>query len=164
MLKYELLPQQLLHEGTATKLIFLSLDLWFSSSFSHSQTRVCKWFIATDLKCKRHEKIGFRYRRTGRAELIIAQGTIGAQNILIQSIFNIAGGTHHAYSTHGEAFVCLMTKPLQLSFTRSNVKKILLLTSTYIKAMEPPKFSRNNPLFLPFYAWKNKLPFKEPLI
>jgi hypothetical protein len=20
--------------------------------------------------------------------------------------FNIAGGTHHAYSTHGEAFVC----------------------------------------------------------
>jgi acetoin utilization deacetylase AcuC-like enzyme len=50
-------------------------------------------------------------------ELIIAQGTITGHKIIrYQSIFNIAGGTHHAYSTHGEAFVYLMTKPLQLSF------------------------------------------------
>jgi hypothetical protein len=41
-------------------------------------------------------------------ELIIArETTIGAQKMFDTKVsFNIAGGTHHAYSTHGEAFVC----------------------------------------------------------
>jgi hypothetical protein len=30
--------------------------------------------------------------------------------------FNIAGGTHHAFTDHGEAFACWMIKPLLLNF------------------------------------------------
>jgi acetoin utilization deacetylase AcuC-like enzyme len=57
------------------------------------------------LNQKQHEKLIFQ--ELIERELRIAQGTIiGAQNLLKQKSFNIAGGTHHAYSTHGEAFVC----------------------------------------------------------
>jgi acetoin utilization deacetylase AcuC-like enzyme len=40
-------------------------------------------------------------------ELIIAQGTItGAQKSFDTKVSFNAGGTHHAFTDHGEAFAC----------------------------------------------------------
>jgi hypothetical protein len=54
------------------------------------------------LNAKAARKIGFPIEELVERELIIAQGILAHKNHSIQSIFNIAGGTHHAYSTHGE--------------------------------------------------------------
>jgi hypothetical protein len=71
---------------------------------------------------KQHEKLVSLSNELVQRELIIAQGTItGAQNHSIKVSFNIAETSHLFYSW--EAFVCLMTKPLQLSFTRSKLAK-----------------------------------------
>jgi acetoin utilization deacetylase AcuC-like enzyme len=63
-------------------------------------------------------------------ELRIANGTIqGAVKALQSGIaFNIAGGTHHAYSTHGEAFCLLNDQAIAARYLLDNslAKKILI--------------------------------------
>jgi acetoin utilization deacetylase AcuC-like enzyme len=61
--------------------------------------------IQLTLNQKAARKIGSSFKELIERELRFAQGTILLKNLLTQSFFNI-GGTHHAYSTHGEAFVC----------------------------------------------------------
>lgn len=111
MRKYELLPEQLLYEGTLTPNDFFSPE-----PASHDD--VCRIHdpayvqalqrLAIDPRAAR--KIGFPLSaELVERELRITQGTIdGAVKALEYGIaFNIAGGTHHAYRDHGEAF-CLL--------------------------------------------------------
>ncbi|RXG14335.1 acetoin utilization deacetylase AcuC-like enzyme [Leeuwenhoekiella aestuarii] len=110
MEKYELLPKQLLHEGTCTEANF------YEPGFPDEKyiTAVHTPEYVTNLKTLNSErraarKIGFPLsQELVDREQIIAQGTIlGCHYALENGIsFNIAGGTHHAYSDHGEAF-CL---------------------------------------------------------
>jgi len=111
MRKYELLPEQLLYEGTLTPNDFFSSE-------PASNENVCRIHdpayvealqtLAIDPRAAR--KIGFPLSaELVERELRITQGTIdGAVQALEYGIaFNIAGGTHHAYRGHGEAF-CLL--------------------------------------------------------
>ena len=111
MEKYELLPKQLLHEGTCTEANF------FKPGFPEEKylTAVHTPEYVTNLKNlnldrKAIRKNGFPLsQELVDREQIIAQGTmLGCEFALEHRIaFNIAGGTHHAYSDHGEAF-CLL--------------------------------------------------------
>ncbi|MDB9899724.1 histone deacetylase [Flavobacteriaceae bacterium] len=110
MEKYDLLPRQLIYEGTCTPEDFFTptaLDLATIERIHHSEY-IAK-LLALDLDKKEARKIGFPLsKELIEREIIIAGGTVqGALKALQHGIaMNIAGGTHHAFRAHGEAF-CL---------------------------------------------------------
>jgi acetoin utilization deacetylase AcuC-like enzyme len=111
MLKYELLPRQLLHEGTCTAEQFFSPELIDLSHVlnTHDETYVQR-LLQEELDPKEVRKIGFPLSTAlVERELRIAQGTVeGALKAIEHGVaLNIAGGTHHAYPDRGEAF-CLL--------------------------------------------------------
>jgi acetoin utilization deacetylase AcuC-like enzyme len=111
MLKYELIPEQLLHEGTITaENIFsptpcaLETVLW-----THDTVYVDKLLQQT-LSASEQRKIGFpQSPALTQRELIITQGTIDCCHYALQfgAALNVAGGTHHAFADRGEGF-CLL--------------------------------------------------------
>lgn len=111
MLKYELIPEQLLHEGTITREnIFsptpcaLETVLW-----THDAEYVDKLLQQT-LSASEQRKIGFpQSSALTQRELIITQGTIDCCHYAMQfgAALNVAGGTHHAFADRGEGF-CLL--------------------------------------------------------
>jgi acetoin utilization deacetylase AcuC-like enzyme len=111
MLKYELIPEQLLHEGTITHDNLFApqscpeeVVLW-----THDKLYFDK-LIHQTLSTSEQRKIGFpQSPQLTLRELIITQGTIDCCNYAIQYgvALNVAGGTHHAYADRGEGF-CLL--------------------------------------------------------
>lgn len=111
MQKYELLPEQLLHEGTVTESAFFSPDLLDEERIvrTHREEYWQKLKNGT-LSRQEERRIGFPYSEAlVRRERIICKGTImNAEFALEDGVsFNIAGGTHHAYTNRGEGF-CLL--------------------------------------------------------
>jgi len=111
MIKYELIPEQLLHEG-----LIVSENL-FSPGKAKEEVILLThdknyWERLRDLKLSSQEE-----RRTGfpitaqliEREIRIAQGTIEGCHFAKKYgiAFNVAGGTHHAGSNWGEGF-CLL--------------------------------------------------------
>ncbi len=133
MIKYELLPEQLLHEGTC------SPDNFFEPVFpdetyilSTHEERYYRNLTALDLKPSEVRKIGFPLSDAlVQRECIIAQGTItGCEYALEYGIsMNIAGGTHHAYSNRGEAFCMLNDQAIGANYLKAGGKaqKILVV-------------------------------------
>lgn len=111
MLKYELIPEQLLYEGTCTKENFFSpsqLDEYWILGV-HSKTY---WEDLKHLRIseKMIRRIGFPLsQRLIERETRIAQGTIECCHFALNYgiSMNVAGGTHHAYADRGEGF-CLL--------------------------------------------------------
>ena len=111
MLKYELIPEQLLHEGTITQQnIFVpqpcpdEIILW-----THEAAYLDKLKQQT-LTAKEQRHIGFpQSPQLTQRELIIAQGTIDCTLFAQKSgvALNVAGGTHHAFADRGEGFCML---------------------------------------------------------
>ncbi|MCB0373702.1 MAG: histone deacetylase [Muricauda sp.] len=122
MLKYELLPQQLLHEGTCTSANF------FEPSLPDDQHILAvhddgyyKHLTNLDIPPKEARKIGFPLsKELVIRERIITDGTIkGCEFALEHGIsMNIAGGTHHAYSNRGEAFCMLNDQAIGARYLR----------------------------------------------
>ena len=168
MLKYELLPQQLLLEGVATAHDFFAptvCDLKHVLTV-HKQEYVNDLLHLT-LNPKAARKIGFPLSKDlVKRELIIAQGTItGAQRSLETNIsFNIAGGTHHAYSTHGEAFCLLNDQAIAAQYLLNNnlAKKILIIDLDVHQGNGTAEiFQRNENVFTFSTHGKTNYPFKK---
>lgn len=111
MEKYELLPQQLLHEGTCKPENFFEPAM--PSKKHILAVHTVEYFesilnLTIDKSAAR--KIGFPLSEALiQREQLITQGTIaGSEYALKHGIaLNIAGGTHHAYTDHGEGFCML---------------------------------------------------------
>lgn len=111
MLKYELIPEQLLHEGTITtdnlfrpQACKEEIILW-----THDKTYFNK-LINQTLTPSEQRKIGFpQSPALTERELIITRGTIDCCHHALQQgvALNVAGGTHHAFRDRGEGF-CLL--------------------------------------------------------
>jgi len=111
MEKYDLLPEQLIYEGTITESNLFAPDLLSEKQILRTHDHEY-WHKLKNLKLTRKEE-----RKTGfplsaalvRRERIINQGTIDAAIFALQYgvAMNIAGGTHHAFSDRGEGF-CLL--------------------------------------------------------
>lgn len=111
MLKYELIPAQLLHEGSITNHNIFSpavcpdeIILW-----THDKAYLERLHHQT-LSAKEQRHIGFpQSPALTQRELIIAQGTIDCCNFAMQNgiAMNVAGGTHHAFADRGEGFCML---------------------------------------------------------
>jgi len=133
MLKYELLPRQLLHEGTCTAAQFFSpnkVDLGHVLS-THDETYVQR-LLNEELHPKEVRKIGFPLSTAlVERELRIAQGTIdGALKAIEYGVaLNIAGGTHHAYPDRGEAFCLLNDQAIAANYllNHTSTKRILIV-------------------------------------
>ena len=120
MEKYELLPQQLLLEGTINKEDFFTpqaIPLEYVHSV-HDPSYVKK-LINLQLTRNEIRKIGFPLSKSLiNREFLIAGGTLmGAEKALDFGIaMNIAGGTHHAYPDRGEAFCLLNDQAIAAKF------------------------------------------------
>lgn len=111
MLKYRLLPEQLVYEGTVTEGHFFRPPLPEDPVFelAHDVGYLLR-MNRLELTTSEMRKIGFPLSETLiKREKIIANGTwLCAQKALSFGIsMNIAGGTHHAFRDRGEGFCIL---------------------------------------------------------
>ncbi len=111
MIKYELLPKQLLHEGTCSEANFFEPQFPDPAPILAVHTQhYYQQLTELSLDRKAIRKTGFPLsQELIDRELIITDGTIKASKYALEHgiAMNIAGGTHHAYTGHGEAF-CLL--------------------------------------------------------
>jgi acetoin utilization deacetylase AcuC-like enzyme len=133
MLKYELIPGQLLHEGSivpenifALKACPEEVILW-----THDKAY---WEDLKNLRltASHIRRIGFPLtKELIQREIVIAQGTIDccliAQKIGVA--LNVAGGTHHAFTSRGEGFCLLNDIAIAANYLLHNhiAKKILVI-------------------------------------
>ena len=168
MLKYDLLPKQLLHEGTAEKSDFFepqpaNIDDILAV---HSQEYVDS-LLNLSLDAKAVRKIGFPLSaELVERELRIAQGTIlGSQLALKHGVaFNIAGGTHHAFTNSGEAFCLLNDQAIAAKYLLNQglAKKILIVDLDVHQGNGTAQIFRNEPRVFTFSMHgKTNYPFKK---
>lgn len=133
MEKYDLLPKQLMHEGTCDRDDFFSpKPLSDQTVKTIHQSDYVDRLKRQDLNRSEIRKIGFPIsQQLVEREFVIAGGTVeGALKSLQSGIsFNIAGGTHHAYSTHGEAFCMLNDQAIaaQYLLDHHHAQRILII-------------------------------------
>ncbi len=133
MLKYELLPKQLLHDGTCTTENFFEPELpndkyivaVHDSKYFHD-------LLHLKIPPREARKIGFPLTEDlVQRERIIADGTMKACEFALEHgiAMNVAGGTHHAYSNHGEAFCMLNDQAIGARYLQAKnwAKKILIV-------------------------------------
>ena len=133
MEKYELLPQQLLYEGTC-----------FETNFFEPTIPNDKYILAAHdieyfydllnitLDQRAARKIGFPLSEVlVERERIIVDGTIKSSEFAIKYgiAMNIAGGTHHAYTNRGEAFCMFNDQAIGARYLQNKglAKKILIV-------------------------------------
>lgn len=133
MLKYELIPGQLLYEGTispenifAPKPCNEEIILW-----THEKAYLDK-LIHQKLTPSEQRKIGFpQSPELTERELIITQGTIDCCRSAFENgiALNVAGGTHHAFAGRGEGFCMLNDQAVAANYLlhQKLAKKILII-------------------------------------
>ncbi|KOY88152.1 deacetylase [bacterium 336/3] len=133
MEKYELIPEQLLYEGTVQQDNFFSpepvLERYITNTHEESYWQKLKNLALSTSEIR---KTGFPLSQTlVEREIIIAQGTIDcalyAQKHGVS--MNIAGGTHHAFTNKGEGFCLLNDVAIASNYLIENdlCKKILVV-------------------------------------
>ncbi|GAB3893386.1 histone deacetylase family protein [Spirosoma agri] len=111
MLKYELIHEQLLYEGTCTDDNFFAPspvdDRWVLGVHTADYVNALKTLTVAPAMVRR---IGFPLTpELVEREWIITQGTIDCTRIAYRDgvAMNVAGGTHHAFPDRGEGFCML---------------------------------------------------------
>ena len=133
MSKYELLHRQLLHEGTCEPQNFFKPGMPDDKDILAVHTPdYVQQLRDLSLDKKAVRKLGFPLSaKLVEREHLITQGTIrGAQLAMDNGIaMNIAGGTHHAYTDHGEAFCLFNDQAIAASWLLRNKKskKVLIV-------------------------------------
>lgn len=111
MVKYELIPEQLIHKGIAGPSDFFEPEMADFETIALGHDRgYCSQLLGLTLTPAMVRRIGFPLSaELVERELRIVQGTIdGALFAMTHGVaFNVAGGTHHAGRHWGEGF-CLL--------------------------------------------------------
>jgi len=133
MMKYELLPEQLLYEGTVTDDNFFHPKKLSKEQILQTHTEEYLYKLDNlELSRKEERNIGFPVRKDliERGK-IISHGTYECVQYAMQYgvSMNIAGGTHHAYSDKGEGFCVFndMAISSNLLLSENKVSKILFV-------------------------------------
>jgi acetoin utilization deacetylase AcuC-like enzyme len=111
MLKYELIPQQLMYEGVVSATNFMTPTVCPDDVvlLTHTETYLQK-LKSQQLTPREQRVIGFpQSPELTHRELVITQGTIDCCYAAREHgvAMNVAGGTHHAFADRGEGF-CLL--------------------------------------------------------
>jgi len=135
MEKYDLLPKQLLYEGTCEEDNFFQPEIMQDNEkyiqSVHTPDYLQKLY-SVNIDPRKARKIGFPLSPVlVERERIITNGTIQACDYALEHgvAMNIAGGTHHAYSDHGEAFCMLNDQAIGAQYLLQNklAKQILIV-------------------------------------
>ncbi|MBU2926933.1 histone deacetylase family protein [Winogradskyella psychrotolerans] len=168
MEKYDLLPQQLRHEGTCD-----------NRNFFEPQQPNDKYIVAIHdpeyyydlinitIDQRDARKIGFPLSRAlVQRETLIADGTIKASEFALQHgiAMNIAGGTHHAFSNRGEAFCMLNDQAIAARYLQGKglVKKVLIVDLDVHQGNGTAEIFQNDASVFTFSMHgKSNYPFKK---
>ena len=168
MEKYDLLPRQLLHEGTCTEVNFFEPKKVDDFHILRCHTKE----YLDDLKNlqitpKAQRKTGFPLsQELVNRELIITQGTIECCHYALENgiAMNIAGGTHHAYTDHGEAFCLLNDQAIAARYLQEKrlAKHILIVDLDVHQGNGTAEIFKDDPSVFTFSMHgKANYPFKK---
>lgn len=168
MLKYELLPKQLLYEGTCEKNNFFEPEIP-NDKYIVAVHDPEYFYDLLNIKIPHREarKIGFPLTEDlVERERIIADGTLkGCEFALTFGIaMNIAGGTHHAYTNRGEAFCMLNDQAIGARYlqTKGLAKKILMVDLDVHQGNGTAEIFQNDPSVFTFSMHgAGNYPFKK---
>ncbi len=168
MEKYELLPKQLLHEGTCTKNNFFEPGAAEEKYILKAHTaQYYQDLTGLKIEPRAVRKTGFPLSEAlVKREIIIAGGTIEACEFALQHgiAMNIAGGTHHAYSGHGEAFCLLNDQAIAARYLQQKklAEKILIVDLDVHQGNGTAEiFESDDSVFTFSMHGKNNYPFKK---
>ena len=124
MEKYNLIPEQLRHEGTASTNDFFEPEVMTEETILLTHKKDY-WKRLNSLQLTRHEQrvSGFPHSaELIERERIIAKGTLDGALLALDGVvsLNVAGGTHHAFRGRAEGF-CLLNGSGLMSHDRLNL-------------------------------------------
>ncbi|MES2418896.1 MAG: histone deacetylase [Bacteroidota bacterium] len=124
MLKYELIPAQLLHEGAITPVNLFAPEPLEEAAILTTHDKVY-WSMLKrlTLPVQAQRRIGFPLSaQLVEREIRIAKGTIDGTLFALQHqvAFNVAGGTHHAGRNWGEGFCLLNDQAIAANYLLTN--------------------------------------------
>lgn len=168
MEKYELLPKQLLHEGTCEETNFFKPDFPDEAHILKvHHTEYVQRLKTLELSKKEIRVSGFPLSRAlVDREHIIADGTMKACEYAFKYgiSMNIAGGTHHAYTNRAEAFCLLNDQAIGARYLqdRKLAKKILIVDLDVHQGNGTAEIFQNDPSVFTFSMHgKGNYPFKK---
>jgi acetoin utilization deacetylase AcuC-like enzyme len=170
MEKYTLLPEQLLYEGTVTEENFFAPPPLEEGYITSTHTPHY-WRRLSTLQLT-----PFEVRRTGfplseglvQREIVIANGTVLAARYALEHgvAMNIAGGTHHAFTDHGEGFCLLNDIAIGANYLleKELVRKVLVVDLDVHQGNGTAEIFRDEPRVFTFsmHGAKNYPLHKEP--
>ena len=168
MEKYELLPQQLLHEGTCSEDNFFKPERpndKYILAVHEPEYYYDLLNITLDQRAAR--KIGFPLSEVlVERERLITDGTLKATEYALQNgiAMNIAGGTHHAYTNRGEAFCMLNDQAIGARYLQAKglSKKILIVDLDVHQGNGTAEIFKNDKSVYTFSMHgKSNYPFKK---
>ena len=170
MVKYELIPMQLVRENICKEESFFSPDIIDDDLvlLTHDLAYYQK-LCALDLSKKEARPIGFPLSEAlVNREKIIVNGTVESAIYALQHkvSLNIAGGTHHAFSNKAEAFCLLNDQAIAANYLLTNqlAKKILIVDLDVHQGNGTAEiFKNNNSVFTLSFHGKNNYPFKKEI-
>lgn len=131
MLKYELIPEQLLREGVISEIdLFSPIAVREENITATHDKFYWEQLRNQTLQPKEQRRIGFPLsERLIERERRIAQGTIDGCLYAQQDgiAFNVAGGTHHAGTNWGEGFCMLNDQAIAANYLLNNCLASLIL-------------------------------------
>jgi acetoin utilization deacetylase AcuC-like enzyme len=133
MEKYDLLPKQLLHEGTANETDFFEPGILSDEHILAVHTEdYWRNLVGLNISQREQRVSGFVHsNELIERERCIMEGTVrAAEMALTKKIgFNIAGGTHHAFADRGEGFCLLNDQVIASNFLLNThgLNKILII-------------------------------------
>lgn len=166
--KYELLPLQLLREGTAEESDFFSPEpIDMPPVYAAHDRAYTDRFVAGKLTRQEIRRIGFvQTPLLVERELRIARGTVdGALKALETGIaFNIAGGTHHASSDAGEGFCMINDQAVAAQYLvdHKKARQVLIIDLDVHQGNGTADIFTNEPRVFTFSMHaKNNYPFRK---
>jgi acetoin utilization deacetylase AcuC-like enzyme len=151
MLKYELIPAQLLHEGTYTAdHFFIPKACDASVVLKTHEADYYQKLISLQLNAAEQRAIGFpQSKALIEREFIITQGTIDCSIAALANgiALNVAGGTHHAFADRGEGFCILNDMCVAANYLLNHIycKKIMIVDLDVHQGNGTAKIMENKP-------------------
>lgn len=168
MLKYELLPEQLLLENVVSENDFFPPEIVDRKHIEGiHQTEYIDKLFSLSLNRQEIRRIGFPLSpNLIERELRIAQGSIDAANAALRRGigFNIAGGTHHAGTDWGEGFCLLNDQAIAAGYLlrETGIRKILIIDLDVHQGNGTADIFKDNPSVFTFSMHgQNNFPFKK---
>jgi len=168
MLKYELIPGQLLHEGTISQEnLFVPEPLPEQHVLSTHEESYWRQLQNFTLPAAAQRRIGFPLTaQLVEREIRIAQGTIDGAIFAQQYgvAFNVAGGTHHAGSNWGEGFCLLNDQAIAANYLLDHqlAKRILIIDLDVHQGNGTAEIFRDEPRVFTFSMHGDKnFPFRK---